>query len=116
MIAKKIPKKPDVADNFKALAEYIAAAKEPGEKLDKFWISNCGSGETLDDLELALREVYAVRRMKPEITDKSYHMMVSFRPGEKDHLSEKDLKDIASAYAKGLGYAEHQYVAGTHRI
>ncbi|WP_417814510.1 TraI/MobA(P) family conjugative relaxase [Thalassospira alkalitolerans] len=114
MIAKKIPKKPDVADNFKALAEYIAAAKEPGEKLDKFWISNCGSGETLDDLELALREVYAVRRMKPEITDKSYHMIVSFRPGEKDQLSEKDLKEIASAYAKGLGYAEHQYVAGTH--
>lgn len=114
MIAKKIPKRPDIPDNYKELAEYIAAAKEPGEKLDKFWIENCGAGETLDDLELALREVYAVRLMKPEVTDKSYHMMVSFRPGEKDRLSEQDLKDIASAYAEGLGFSEHQYVAGTH--
>ncbi|WP_404424230.1 TraI/MobA(P) family conjugative relaxase [Thalassospira australica] len=114
MIAKKIPKRPDIPDNYKELAEYIAAAKEPGEKLDKFWIENCGAGETLDDLELALREVYAVRLMKPEVTDKSYHMMVSFRPGEKERLSEQDLKDIASAYAEGLGFAEHQYVAGTH--
>lgn len=114
MIAKKIPKRPDIPDNYKELAEYIAAAKEPGEKLDKFWIENCGAGETLDDLELALREVYAVRLMKPEVTDKSYHMVVSFRPGEKDRLAEQDLKDIASAYAEGLGFAEHQYVAGTH--
>ncbi len=114
MIAKKTPKRPDIPDNYKELAEYIAAAKEPGEKLDKFWIENCGAGETLDDLELALREVYAVRLMKPEVTDKSYHMVVSFRPGEKDRLSEQDLKDIASAYAEGLGFAEHQYVAGTH--
>lgn len=114
MIAKKIPKVASIPDNFKELAEYIAAAKEPGEKLDKFWIENCGAGETLDDLEMALREVYAVRLMKPEVMDKSYHMMVSFRPGEKDRLTEKDLKDIASTYAKGLGFAEHQYVAGTH--
>jgi phage/plasmid primase-like uncharacterized protein len=114
MIAKKIPKVASIPDNYKELAEYIAAAKEPGEKLDKFWIENCGAGETLDDLEMALREVYAVRLMKPEVIDKSYHMMVSFRPGEKDRLSEKDLKDIASTYAKALGFAEHQYVAGTH--
>ena len=44
MIAKKIPKRPDIPDNYKELAEYIAAAKEPGEKLDKFWIENCGAG------------------------------------------------------------------------
>ncbi len=114
MIAKKIPKVASIPDNYKELAEYIAAAKELGEKLDKFWIENCGAGQSLDDLEMALREVYAVRLMKPEVIDKSYHMMVSFRPGENERLSEKDLKDIASSYAEALGFGEHQYVAGTH--
>jgi phage/plasmid primase-like uncharacterized protein len=114
MIAKKIPKDPNVADNYKELAHYIAAAKEPGEKLDRFWIANCGAGEKREDLDLALVEIDAVRRLKPDVKDKSYHMIVSFRPGEKERLSEQDLKDIATAYAKGLGFAEHQYVAGTH--
>ncbi|MEQ5777112.1 relaxase/mobilization nuclease domain-containing protein [Thalassospira sp. NFXS8] len=114
MIAKKIPKDPKVADNYKELAHYIAAAKEAGEKLDHFWIANCGAGEKREDLDLALVEIDAVRRLKPDVKDKSYHMIVSFRPGEKERLSEQDLKDIATAYAKGLGFAEHQYVAGTH--
>lgn len=114
MISKKIPKRPDIPDNYKELVEYIAAANEPGEKLDRFWIENCGAGQSLEDLELALREVYAVRLMKPDVTDKSYHMIVSFRPGEKERLSEQDLKDIASSYAKALGFGEHQYVAATH--
>tara|TARA_R110001583_G_scaffold87175_1_gene227782 strand:+ start:1132 stop:4281 length:3150 start_codon:yes stop_codon:yes gene_type:complete len=114
MIAKKIPKDPNIADNYKELAHYIAAAKEPGEKLDRFWIANCGAGEKREDLDLALVEIDAVRRLKPDVKDKSYHMIVSFRPGEKERLSDQDLKDIAQSYAKALGFAEHQYVAGTH--
>ncbi|WP_085586285.1 TraI/MobA(P) family conjugative relaxase [Thalassospira mesophila] len=114
MIAKKIPKDPNVADNYKELAHYIAAAKEPGEKLDTFWIANCGAGEKREDLDLALVEIDAVRRLKPDVKDKSYHMIVSFRPGEKERLSEQDLKDIARTYAEALGFGGHQYVAGTH--
>jgi phage/plasmid primase-like uncharacterized protein len=114
MIAKKIPKDPNIADNYKELAHYIAAAKEPGEKLDKFWIANCGAGEKREDLDLALVEIDAVRRLKPDVKDKSYHMIVSFRPGEKERLSDQDLKDIAQSYAKALGFTDHQYVAGTH--
>jgi phage/plasmid primase-like uncharacterized protein len=114
MIAKKIPKDPNIADNYKELAHYIAAAKEPGEKLDRFWIANCGAGEKRDDLDLALVEIDAVRRLKPDVKDKTYHMIVSFRPGEKERLSDQDLKDIAQSYAKALGFTDHQYVAGTH--
>ncbi|WP_114090650.1 TraI/MobA(P) family conjugative relaxase [Thalassospira profundimaris] len=114
MIAKKIPKNAHIADNYKELAHYIAAAKEAGEKLDRFWIANCGAGESKEDLDLALVEIEAVRRLKPDVKDKSYHMIVSFRPGEKDRLSDQDLKDIAETYAGALGFGGHQYVAGTH--
>lgn len=114
MIAKRIPRKPDVRDDFSNLGRYVAAAREKGEKLDKFWISNCDAGTELDDLETALIEAEATRAMKPRIKDKTYHLVVSFRPGEQEKLSAEDMKDIERAYAEALGYADHQRIAGTH--
>lgn len=114
MIARKIPKKSNVPDNYKRLAHYIAAAEEPGEKLDRFWIVNCNAGESIDDLDTALIEIEAIRRFKPKVADKTYHMIVSFRAGEKERLSDEDLRDIEETYAKALGFADHQRVVGTH--
>lgn len=114
MIATKIGKKSGVPDNYTRLGEYIAAAEEKGEKLHQFWIRNCDAGTNIEDLDLALLEIEAVRRQKPDIADKTYHLVVSFRPGEQDRLSKDDLMAIEAEYAKALGYADHQRVAGTH--
>ncbi|MCF8502114.1 MAG: relaxase/mobilization nuclease domain-containing protein, partial [Rhodospirillum sp.] len=114
MIPTKLAKKPDVPDNFTRLGEYIAAAKEKGEKLDKLWIVNCDAGEGLEDLPTALAEVEAVRKMRPDIENKTYHLSISFWPGERERLTEQDLKDIEAAFAKALGFEDHQRVAGTH--
>lgn len=114
MIAKRIEKKPDVRDDYSALGRYIAAAKEKGEKLDKFWIVNCDAGTELADLDTALIEIEATRTMKHRIADKTYHLMVSFRPGEAEKLTAEDLKDIERNFAEALGYGEHQRVVGTH--
>tara|TARA_R110000803_G_scaffold19786_1_gene51469 strand:- start:4436 stop:5569 length:1134 start_codon:yes stop_codon:yes gene_type:complete len=114
MIATKIGKKSGVPDNYTRLGEYIAAAEEKGEKLHQFWIRNCDAGTNIEDLDLALLEIEAVRRQKPDIADKTYHLVVSFRPGEQDRLSKDDLVAIEAEYAKALGYADHQRVAGTH--
>lgn len=114
MIATRIGKKSGVPDNYTRLGEYIAAAEEKGEKLHQFWIRNCDAGTNIEDLDLALLEIEAVRRQKPDIADKTYHLVVSFRPGEQDKLSKDDLMAIEAEYAKALGYADHQRVAGTH--
>ncbi|MCW9033515.1 MAG: relaxase/mobilization nuclease domain-containing protein [Alphaproteobacteria bacterium] len=114
MIATSLPKKAGVRDNYSRLAQYILAAEEKGEKLDKFWISNCDSGVGPEDLDLALVEIEAVRKLKPDIDNKTYHMAVSFRPGEHENLTEKDLHDIEQAFAKALGFEDHQRIAGTH--
>ncbi|HAI29880.1 MULTISPECIES: TraI/MobA(P) family conjugative relaxase [unclassified Thalassospira] len=114
MIATKIGKKSGVPDNYTRLGEYIAAAEEKGEKLHQFWIRNCDAGKNIEDLDLALLEIEAVRRQKPDIADKTYHLVVSFRPGEQDKLSKDDLMAIEVEYAKALGYGDHQRVAGTH--
>jgi hypothetical protein len=110
---KKDKSKP-IRDDYTRLGEYIAAAKEKGEKLDKFWIVNCGAGTELENLKTALIEIEAKRFMKPKIRNKTYHLMVSFRPGEREKLSADDLKDIERNFADALGYTEHQRVVGTH--
>jgi len=110
---KKDKAKP-VRDDYTRLGEYIAAAKEKGEKLDKFWIVNCGAGSELADLKTALFEIEAKRFMKPKVKNKTYHLMVSFRPGEREKLSADDLKDIERNFAEALGYTDHQRVVGTH--
>ncbi|WP_114104320.1 TraI/MobA(P) family conjugative relaxase [Thalassospira profundimaris] len=114
MIATKIGKKSGVPDNYTRLGEYIAAAEEKDEKLHQFWIRNCDAGTNIEDLNLALLEVEAVRRQKPDIADKTYHLVVSFRPGDQDKLTKDDLMAIEAEYAKALGYGDHQRVAGTH--
>ncbi len=114
MIATRIGKKSGVPDNYTRLGQYIAAAEEKGEKLHQFWIRNCDAGTNIEDLDLALLEIEAVRRQKPDIADKTYHLVVSFRPGEQDRLTTDDLMAIEAEYAKALGYGDHQRVAGTH--
>ncbi|KZB64303.1 hypothetical protein ABIE64_004385 [Thalassospira sp. MBR-102] len=114
MIATRIGKKSGVPDNYTRLGQYIAAAEEKGEKLHQFWIRNCDAGTNIEDLDLALLEIEAVRRQKPDIADKTYHLVVSFRSGEQDKLTKEDLMAIEAEYAKALGYGDHQRVAGTH--
>ncbi|SOD98550.1 TraI/MobA(P) family conjugative relaxase [Caenispirillum bisanense] len=114
MIAKKIARRPEVADDFTHLAEYIAAAREEGEKLDRFWIANCDAGTELADLDAALAEIEAVRHLSAPAGDKTYHLVVSVRPDDRERLDGTALKDIAATFADALGFAEHQYVAGSH--
>jgi hypothetical protein len=114
MIARRLPKDSQIADNFTALGKYIAAAKDAGEKLDRLWIAGCDAGEELGDLDAALAEIEAVRKQKPEIKNKTYHLLVSFRPGDQEKLSTEALKDIETAFAGALGLSDHQRVAGTH--
>ena len=115
MIPKKIPKSAKHPDNFNRLARYITAAEDPGEKLEDFWIANVDGLEELTDLETALLDVEAVRKMKPGVNDKTYHLILSFRPGEEDDLKGKDLRAIAKRFVDDLGFGEHQYVAGAHK-
>ncbi len=114
MIAKKIPKQSGISDNFERLGRYIADADHPGEKLRGCWFGNCNAGAGIEDLEVALIEIEATRMMRPEATDKTYHLVVSFRPGEESKLGDGALRKIAGGYVDALGFEDHQYVAGAH--
>lgn len=111
MIPKRIDIEPE-NDDFAALANYIAAAKDDGEKLESLWIENCNAGDGIDDLDLAIAEVKSTQALNQRTKiGKTYHLIISFRD---EHPPLDVLKDIESEFAKALGYAEHQRIVGTH--
>ena len=111
MIAKCISR--ETSGNYGRLAEYIAAAKDPGEKLDQFWIVNSVAGDTIKDLDMAIIEIEATQNLNTRVKgDKSYHLVVSFRD---EHPTPEALRDIEREYATALGFADHQRVAATHQ-
>ena len=77
MIAKKVAKAPEVRDNFRALAAYVAGARDPGERLVDLWIAGCDAGSEAADLDAAIAEVEAVRARKPAGANLTYHLIVS---------------------------------------
>ncbi|KAF0222497.1 MAG: TraI [Rhodospirillaceae bacterium] len=82
MIAKRIDRKPEIRDDYANLGRYIAAAKEKGEKLDKFWIVNCDAGSDLKDLDTALIEIEATRMIFPFRDDKGHIWAVRGMDGQ----------------------------------
>ena len=74
---------------------------------------NTLGGDAVQDLELAIREVKAVQALNTRVKgDKSYHLMVSLRAGERP--SAEAMADIEREFAQALGFGEHQRVAATH--
>ena len=111
MIAKHI--KRTSPDSFDRLARYIAAAEEEGEKLDRLWAVNCRAGDGIDDLEHIINEIRATQALNTRAkSDKTYHLMVSFRD---EKPSSDALADMERHFAATLGFEDHQRVAGSHR-
>lgn len=113
MIAKRIDR--DVAnDNYRALALYAADAgigDVQGEKTFHSWYAG---GEAESYLE-GLIEVEATQAMNTRAEEeKTYHLMVSFRPEDDPKLTREVLEDIERIYAEALGFTDHQRHCGVH--
>ena len=113
MIAKRIDR--DVAnDNYRALALYAADAGIGGSQGEKTFHSWYAGGEAESYLE-GLIEVEATQAMNTKAEEeKTYHLMVSFRPEDEPKLTKEVLEDIERIYAEALGFADHQRHCGTH--
>ena len=97
-----------------SLIRYIAAAKEKGEKLESFWMTNCDAGTGISDMDIAIIEIKATQAQNhTSKSDPNYHLVVSFAEGEKPSIDV--LKDIEKEFADALGFSDHQRVVGTHK-
>ncbi len=112
MIAKHIHCEPE-HDHYGRLARYIADAGHNGEKCLASWCAGC---DAEDDYELAALEVAAVQGLNTRSAkEKTYHLIVSFRPEDEARLTPEALKAIEERFAAALGFSEHQRHCGIHK-
>ncbi len=112
MISRRISRKVE-NDDYRRLARYIRAADHGDEKSLMSWCAGCWAG---DDYELAILEVADTQALNTRTTrEKTYHLIVSFRPEDEAKLTPETLKGIELEFAKALGFEEHQRHCGVHK-
>ena len=113
MISRRIRRSPE-HDNYRRLARYIADASHDGEKLLMSWCAGCWSGD--DEYDLAIGEVESTQALNTRTTrEKTYHLMISFRPEDEARLSPDIFKVIELEFAQALGFEKHQRHCGVHK-
>ena len=109
MIIKHVPMRSLKKSDIAGLAEYITDEQGKTERVGLCTTTNCDA----DTITTVIGEVLATQRLNTRATgDKTYHLLVSFRPGE--NPDEDVLKAIEERICLGLGYGEHQRVSVVH--
>ena len=112
MISRRISRQAE-NDDYRRLARYIRAADHGDEKCLMSWCAGCWAG---DDYDMAIREVADTQALNTRTTrEKTYHLIVSFRPEDEAKLTPEILKEIELQFAKALGFQEHQRHCGVHK-
>ncbi len=69
-----------------------------------------------DNYKEGIGEVVDVQAMNTRTTkEKTYHLMVSFRPEDEARLTPELYRTIEERFAKALGFTEHQRHCGVHQ-
>lgn len=109
MIAKHVSMRVTRKSDFGGLVRYITSAQGRDERVGEIAATNCRT----DDAAAAAIACMAVQAQnKKSEADKTYHLIVSFRPGERP--TPEVIRQIEERICAGLGYAEHQRVSAAH--
>lgn len=109
MIAKHVPMKSVEKSNFASLVAYLCDTQNKQERLGWVAVTHCQSATP----DAAAREVLATQARNTRAkSDKTYHLIVSFRPGEQ--VEEAACRAIEERLCEGLGLGAHQRVSALH--
>jgi hypothetical protein len=109
VISKQVPMQSVDKSDFGGLVKYLTDEQNKNERVGYVNVTNCHT----DNWKVAITEVLNTQAQNTRaISDKSYHLIVSFRPGEQ--LDDATLKAIEARICDGLGYGEHQRVSVVH--
>ena len=101
MIAKHIPMRSARKSDFAGLVQYIADRQGKTERLGVVNITNCAA----DTLQAVMAEVLATQQLNTRAQgDKTYHLIISFRAGEKP--DRKTMISIEQRICAGLGFCK----------
>jgi len=109
MIIRHIPMKSARLSSFSGLVQYICDEQNKLERVGNISISNCNSTDPV----WAVQEVLATQAKNQRATgDKTYHMLISFAPGE--NPTEEVLQEIEDRVISSIGFKEHQRIRVVH--
>ncbi len=110
MIAKAFKMRSRANSSMRRLVEYITSDQDKKHRIGEIIITNC----QYESPELAMREMLITQARNNRATsDKTYHLLLSFRPGEDP--TPDTLRKVESAVCRKLGFEEHQRIAVAHR-
>jgi hypothetical protein len=109
VIAKHISMRSAKRSSFAGLVAYITNAQDRTERIGAIRLTNVAHL----DVAGAILEVEATQgRNVRALGDKTYHLVISFRPAETP--SDEALQAAEDALCAGLGFAGHQRVSAVH--
>ena len=109
MIAKHVAMTSTRKSDFGGLVRYITNPQQRSERVGQVSITNCQT----DRVDASVLEVLNTQAQNTRAaTDKTYHLIVSFRGGEQPNAAI--LRAIEARICEGLGYGEHQRVSAIH--
>jgi hypothetical protein len=109
MIAKHVPIKSVRKSDFAGLVKYLIDEQQKRERVTGVSVTNCHA----DRPDAAILEVLNTQAQNRRAeSDKTYHLIVSFRTGEQPDTAT--LQAIEQRICEGLGYGEHQRVSTVH--
>ena len=95
--------------DFRKLVNYITNPQQKSERVGEILVMNCHT----DRPDAAVLEVLNTQAQNTRAaSDKTYHLIVSFRAGEEPDA--KTLLAVEAQLCEGLGYGEHQRVSAVH--
>ncbi len=109
MIIKHVPMRSLRKSNVVSLVEYLTNTQGRQERVGEITVTNCHSDRhAAASLELLNTQSLNTRAQ----SDKTYHLIISFRPGERP-LAET-LRAIEARVCQRLGFGAHQRVSVLH--
>jgi hypothetical protein len=118
MIAKHIPMNSVKKSDFAGLAKYISDSQGKDERVESVTVTNCHASFMVastdsDRLAQAIVEITNTQKQNTRAqSDKTFHLLVSFRTGERP--DDAVLRSIETSLCEGLGFGEHQRVSAMH--
>ena len=110
MIIKHVPMRTVRKSNVVSLVDYLTNTQGRQERVGEITVTNCQS----DRPDAASLEILNTQSLNTRAqSDKTYHLIVSFRPGEQP--SVETLRAIEARICHRLGFGAHQRVSVLHQ-
>jgi hypothetical protein len=109
MIVKHVTMKSIRKSDFGRLVKYITHPQQKSERVGQVSATNCQT----DRVAISTLEIINTQALNTRaVTDKTYHLIVSFRPGEEPEA--ETLRAVEARLCDGLGFGEHQRISAVH--